>query len=551
MTGIYRFFALVSAFAVAAVGTIWFVADAQRDNASRSYAELEASETLLSSMLIRESALRGFAQTHRERLLAPYAPAGKQFAADARLVQSYMDAGSEAEHFKRMIDLARRWGRSADAAIATIRREQTKPTVASVLERHRLFTEFKAAHRAHKGATTLLADARNGQAAQKALVAILILSVAFGVVCMGLLRWERRNQARQIARLARERHGQHEFAETMQVAGSEAEAYALVKRHLERSISNAEVVVLRRNNSANRLEPATPLSEDSALARHLIGSSPRSCLAVRLARPHERTPGQEPLLDCELCCDQSRTTCVPSLVGGVVIGSVLVSHPDPLDERTRTHAIESVRQSAPVLANLRTLAVAEIQAATDSLTGLPNSRSLNDNLTRMLALAQRSNKPLAAILCDLDHFKLINDVYGHGKGDETLAATAATLRAVVRDSDLAGRYGGEEFLILLPDTDLDGAAVVAEKLRHEISRMSVSGLEAGITASLGVAAFPTDAPDTAKLLRITDRALYAAKARGRNCVVTSALLIETLTDTDGSHLVPGLMPTQNVRDLIA
>ena len=95
----------------------------------------------------------------------------------------------------------------------------------------------------------------------------------------------------------------------------------------------------------------------------------------------------------------------------------------------------------------------------------------------------------------------------------------------MRESDLAGRFGGEEFLILLPDTTLDGAALTAEKLRHEISRAHVAGVEAGISASFGVAAFPTDAPDPARLLRIADRALYAAKARGRNCVVTSAELL--------------------------
>ena len=143
----------------------------------------------------------------------------------------------------------------------------------------------------------------------------------------------------------------------------------------------------------------------------------------------------------------------------------------------------------------------------------------------MIAQSARSEQPLAAILCDLDHFKQINDVYGHDKGDEALAAASGALRVGLRESDLAGRYGGEEFLILLPDTTLEGAVLAAEKLREGISRVNVSGVEAGMSASFGVAAFPTDAPDPARLLRMADRALYAAKARGRNCVVSSAELL--------------------------
>ena len=122
----------------------------------------------------------------------------------------------------------------------------------------------------------------------------------------------------------------------------------------------------------------------------------------------------------------------------------------------------------------------------------------------------------------------LNDVYGHDKGDEALAAASVALRADLRESDLAGRYGGEEFLILLPDTSLEGAAIAAEKLRAGISRVSVPGVDAGLSASFGVAVFPTDAPDPAKLLRTADRSLYAAKARGRNCVVTSAELMPEL-----------------------
>ncbi len=140
-----------------------------------------------------------------------------------------------------------------------------------------------------------------------------------------------------------------------------------------------------------------------------------------------------------------------------------------------------------MLANLRNLAIAEVRAATDVLTGLPNARALRDNLVRMVAQSDRSELPLTAILCDLDHFKEINDVYGHEKGDEALAAASATLRGAVRESDVVGRFGGEEFLILLPDTPLDGALTLAEKLRADIALLAVPGIDRRITASFGVA----------------------------------------------------------------
>jgi diguanylate cyclase (GGDEF)-like protein len=208
-----------------------------------------------------------------------------------------------------------------------------------------------------------------------------------------------------------------------------------------------------------------------------------------------------------------------------VIGSVLVDHAALLGGAELDRIVESVSQAAPVLANLRNLAVAEIRASTDALTGLPNARAVRDDLKRMIAQAARSELPLAAILCDLDHFKQINDVYGHGKGDEALAAAGTTMRAALRESDLVGRYGGEEFLILLPDTELEGALVLARKLCDEVGRIEVPGLDRAITASFGIAAFPADAPDGEMLVRKADRALYAAKSRGRNCVVASSELL--------------------------
>jgi diguanylate cyclase (GGDEF)-like protein len=328
---------------------------------------------------------------------------------------------------------------------------------------------------------------------------------------------------RMVARQEEERAfgaTQTEFADAMQRTEGEQEAHQLLKRHLERSIPSSEVVVLNRNNSHDRLEPTTPIEFDSELEHALRDAVPRSCLAVRFGRMHEEGNGRQPLLECEICGarGRERATCEPLLVSGEVIGSVLVQHAEALGDIHRDRIKGSVIQAAPVLANLRNLAIAELRASTDALTGLPNNRALQEHLRRMVAHAVRTGVPMGVALLDLDHFKKVNDTWGHGKGDEVLAAVGSVLESTLRESDVIGRWGGEEFLILLPDNDREAAYLAAERVREAIAAVTVVGVERAITASLGVATLPDDGADIATLTRNADRALYTAKARGRNRV---------------------------------
>ena len=167
---------------------------------------------------------------------------------------------------------------------------------------------------------------------------------------------------------------------------------------------------------------------------------------------------------------------------------------------------------------MRNLRLAETRAATDTLTGLPNRRSAEETLKLMLANADRSVTPLAVALFDLDHFKKVNDVYGHEKGDQLLAAVGDAATSSARASDFTARYGGEEFLVLLPNTDLHGALVACNKIRESIERLRVLGAGHSASASFGVAVFPDDATDAETLVRGADRGLYAAKSSGRNRV---------------------------------
>ena len=308
-----------------------------------------------------------------------------------------------------------------------------------------------------------------------------------------------------------------EFTEAMQLTGSETEAHNLLKRHLERSIPDGVVTVLSRNNSANRLEPTTALAADDPIAEDLREAQPRDCLAVRSGQA--QTSGQdEALLECKLCGKAQTSACRPLLVGGEVIGAVLARRDHALSETETETMRASVVQAAPLLANLRNLALAELRAGTDALTGLPNQRASHETIQRMTAQSDRTRRPLSILLLDLDHFKQVNDVFGHGEGDNVLAAVGVALRSTIREGDFCGRFGGEEFVVVLPDTDLASAGIVAEKIRLAVEKIRVPSVRREITVSIGIAAVPDHGTDSGAVTRIADRALYSAKANGRNRV---------------------------------
>jgi diguanylate cyclase (GGDEF)-like protein/PAS domain S-box-containing protein len=153
----------------------------------------------------------------------------------------------------------------------------------------------------------------------------------------------------------------------------------------------------------------------------------------------------------------------------------------------------------------------------DALTGLPNRTLLNDRVAHALADAARRQEPLALIFLDLDHFKNVNDTLGHRIGDVLLVTLAGRMQAVVRAQDTVARQGGDEFILLLPNTDNDGAAHVAEKLLHTISQaIQIEQHELTVTPSIGIAQYPGDGTDLETLTKHADIAMYRAKQNGRN-----------------------------------
>lgn len=162
--------------------------------------------------------------------------------------------------------------------------------------------------------------------------------------------------------------------------------------------------------------------------------------------------------------------------------------------------------------------LAEAQARTDMLTDLNNRRAFFEIGTQLLSQALRFNHSLSVIMLDVDHFKHINDTYGHSIGDSVLLSLAQILRNMVREVDVVGRIGGEEFALILPETDISNAATFAERLRTSIANTSLSSAkgEIKITASFGIASNANGDMSLDKLISKADEALYRAKQNGRN-----------------------------------
>ncbi|MEX1364031.1 MAG: sensor domain-containing diguanylate cyclase [Nannocystaceae bacterium] len=170
--------------------------------------------------------------------------------------------------------------------------------------------------------------------------------------------------------------------------------------------------------------------------------------------------------------------------------------------------------------NARMYQSMEERATTDGLTGLTNRRAFSERFDQLHALAERTGNKYAVILTDIDHFKSVNDTYGHPVGDEVLRRAAAVFAGRGRRVDIVARYGGEEFVLVLPDTDGAGAEHFANELRKEIGEMTMSSEHGNfnVTISMGVAEFPADGADRGELLERADQALYWCKEHGRNCV---------------------------------
>ncbi len=219
----------------------------------------------------------------------------------------------------------------------------------------------------------------------------------------------------------------------------------------------------------------------------------------------------------------SGDVCFPLIVAGTPVGVLGVSPDPPLTEHQRSVLTAAAALLAVSLKNAELFHEVHENSVRDSLTGCFNRKHALEVMDSELRRSRRSQMPVSLVMFDLDHFKEINDTYGHLCGDAVLAAVGQRMNAVLRGSDLKCRYGGEEFLILLPDTPLVGARRVAETLRRELGDRAVrwNEEEITVTASFGLTAITPGEVDANAIIGRADRALYKAKESGRNRVCTA------------------------------
>jgi len=308
----------------------------------------------------------------------------------------------------------------------------------------------------------------------------------------------------------------NQFQGILQQETREENVYNLIVNLLKHKFGLNKITILRLNESDDRFEEVLATAQRGCSKEVLY--KPELCKVKRTGKPLWIRDSVDL---CPEFTEDEDYFCYPLIIGGKVRGVVQVKIP----AGTKVNfdkVVHYLALAAPVIYNTRLLAQARKRALEDQLTGLYNRRFMQGFLEKQLAIAERTGQPLALMMFDLDHFKEINDNFGHLVGDELLKGLATLIQETVRRQDLAVRYGGDEFLLILPDTDREGAKELAEKLRREIFKKIFPGTIGGIrlTASFGIAVYPEDGRGIEELMQIADDYLYRAKKEGRNCIVS-------------------------------
>lgn len=389
----------------------------------------------------------------------------------------------------------------------------------------------------HADAERQLQDAEQA-AAQRALLAafLLLLALPLLLLCIAILHFEARararaDDARELARRdgEQQRRRAEQHAHDLQRLGELADQLRPTKTLEETS----EVLAAAMRHVLPQFHGALYLQVPGrSLLRRQVGwgkpsspledmFTPDDCWAVRRGAAYPTEPHAPPCHHLAAGSDPAHVLCVPLCALGETVGSLHFSGEVSPSSQDRRIAQLIADQLAQAVLNLRLQESLRVQSTRDPLTGLFHRRYIEASLMRECLRARRSQQTCAALLLDLDDFKAFNEKHSHEAGDAALAQIAGVIGHSVRPEDHAGRYGGEKFLVVLPDTDLATARDRAELLRRAVRATPIDlhgrRVEA-LTCSIGLAVFPLHGSEPGLCLRAADKAVAAAKAAGRDRV---------------------------------
>lgn len=550
-----RWLAAVILVIVACLAALPFVSSREADatmTALKGVADKSrAYDRLLGLLKDAETGQRGYIITGDGEFLAPYDNAAIEFPDALRALVPLAETASERaalgeiERLSRLkldelaatVALRRERGPDAAAAVVRDRRGKIYMDRLRVLIGEQVDTLERRRHALRDRLTTTLGyNTVLGIAASVA--SALVIGIALFVATRTLReRAQAAVQAHQLAEAQAEQARQSQArsqrladtAQMLQAMDSLTRAEELrevLPAFLPKLLPGSAGAVYLYRNSRDFLQRAATWGGD---AHHpdLVGAD--QCWGLRFGRVHVAGSGDG--MHCAHCAATppaaGRTNlCVPMISQGEVLGLLVTSVPAGPDSALDQAAATAIsEQLALGTSNINLREVLRRQSTTDELTGLYNRRWFDETLRRELFRAERKRAALAVVMIDLDHFKHMNDTYGHEAGDLVLRAVGQCLRDGVRRSDVACRYGGEELVLVLPECDGAAAVRCAETIRTAIEALALQQgdvLLPAVTASFGVAVWPAHGDDAATLLQSADRALYAAKHGGRNRVCMAA-----------------------------
>ncbi len=337
---------------------------------------------------------------------------------------------------------------------------------------------------------------------------------------------------RALERQARESDLLTAARDELQLSMTADQAQHSAARYLAQLLPGTSGGICLTNDSRQLIEVDATWNGATAL---LDSFSPDACCGLRSGRARWRRPGQSEV-HCEhfAVVPPENYICLPLVAHGDTLGMVYVECASAgiaamVDANLR--ALQQMVELASIrIAGLNLSTILEHQSIRDSLTNLFNRRFMEIALERELRRANRHRKPLSVLMLDIDHFKQLNDAYGHETGDVVLREVAAVMRQAVRAEDTICRYGGEEFVAILPELAADDALARAESIRHLVSELRLFHRGEAlreITISIGIAVYPQNGETVDQLLSTADRALYEAKHMGRNRVVLAEQIAGT------------------------